>query len=603
MGLLQQGYETYCAMETSRMGKYIDGEKEPLAPVSHLITAAQLEITLDEEGNFRRAVEVDKSEPKIIIPVTEESAGRTSAPCAHPLCDQLSYLAEYDPKKHQLYVDQLTQWAESEYSHPKLMPILTYVKGGSILQDLENAGLVKLNEKGIPDKEKQLVRWRVLQDDPKAEDACWKDGSLFEAYIRFYGAKQAEEEKALCMVTGQWDTPAKQHPKGIVAINGNAKLISANDSSGFTYRGRFREDWQSATVSYEASQKAHSGLRWVVVNQGVILGGRTFVCWNPQGIALPRLTGPFCPGGDEPSRKPSDYQDKLKETLKGWKDSLPDKDAKAVIAAFDAATAGRLAVTYYNELQASDFVQRLHDWDASCCWYFGKLGVQSPALYQIVSFAFGNQRVEKGAAKMVVDDRVMRQQIQRLIACRVDGAKMPLDIERALVNRAGNLGLYGADEKGGYLREALLSTACAVVKKYHHDFGEELEMALDPKKQDVSYQYGRLLAVLEKVEQDTYDDSERRETNAIRMQPAFVKRPQYASRVIWEQLERAYFPRLKVNKPYFYTKYHKLIGEIMEQISAFPEADQKKALGDTYLMGYYLQRNELYKSKNQETEE
>ena len=28
MGLLQQGYETYCAMEASRMGKYIDGEKE-----------------------------------------------------------------------------------------------------------------------------------------------------------------------------------------------------------------------------------------------------------------------------------------------------------------------------------------------------------------------------------------------------------------------------------------------------------------------------------------------------------------------------------------------------------------------------------------------
>ena len=46
-----------------------------------------------------------------------------------------------------------------------------------------------------------------------------------------------------------------------------------------------------------------------------------------------------------------------------------------------------------------------------------------------------------------------------------------------------------------------------------------------------------------------------------------------------------------------------LIGEIMEQISQFSDREQKQPLKDTYLMGYYLQRNELYKSKEALQEE
>lgn len=37
---------------------------------------------------------------------------------------------------------------------------------------------------------------------------------------------------------------------------------------------------------------------------------------------------------------------------------------------------------------------------------------------------------------------------------------------------------------------------------------------------------------MEKIERDTYDASENRETNAIRMQSVFVQRPGYAAKVI-----------------------------------------------------------------------
>ena len=119
-------------------------------------------------------------------------------------------------------------------------------------------------------------------------------------------------------------------------------------------------------------------------------------------------------------------------------------------------------------------------------------------------------------------------------------------------------------------------------------------MALEPEKQDRSYQFGRLLAVMEKVERDTYDTNDHRETNAIRVQSVFCQRPMYAAGNLEKQLERAYFPRLK---PASRIWYKKLIGQIMEAISAFPQEEWNKPLDDTYLMGYYLQRSALYMKK------
>ena len=50
-----------------------------------------------------------------------------------------------------------------------------------------------------------------------------------------------------------------------------------------------------------------------------------------------------------------------------------------------------------------------------------------------MTYAYGNPRREKGTIRMDVEDRVLGQQMQRLVACRVDQGHMPLDIVRALV--------------------------------------------------------------------------------------------------------------------------------------------------------------------------
>lgn len=125
MGLLQRALETYDAME--RLVGVYEADKEPLAPVGHIVTRAQIEITIDADGQFIEASPAPKDQ-KIIIPVTEESAGRTSSPAAHALCEQLGYLLGDDETKFNLYLNALWQWAQSDFTHPKAEVVLKYVE-------------------------------------------------------------------------------------------------------------------------------------------------------------------------------------------------------------------------------------------------------------------------------------------------------------------------------------------------------------------------------------------------------------------------------------------------------------------------------------------
>lgn len=84
------------------------------------------------------------------------------------------------------------------------------------------------------------------------------------------------------------------------------------------------------------------------------------------------------------------------------------------------------------------------------------------------------------------------------------------------------------------------------------------------------------------------------------MQSVFCQRPMYAAGVIEKQLEQAYFPRLK---PGSRTWYKSIISQIMEMISQEPDEHWNLPLEDSYLMGYYLQRNALYTKNIEKTEE
>lgn len=587
MGLLQNAYDTYCAMER-RTGEYETG-KQPLAPVSHTVTAAQIEISLDQDGKFLSAMAVDKESGKIIIPVTQESANRTRKLAAHPLCEQIGYLCESNTEKYELYLTQLERWNASPWSHPKLKPVLVYVKSNHILPDLVRCGLVTLDAKGKPEKDKQMICWRIVDPGSSTPPECWKDKTLFQAFIDYY-RNTCEMPEDFCMISGEVAALSEGNPKGVVALYGNAKIISSNDDRGFTYRGRFENSRQAATVGYDVSQKAHSALRWLVANQGVIVGGRVFLCWNPQGVMMQQAISPLRRKSESPIYRPSDYRQDLQRTILGEREHLPP-DAKTVIVAFDAANTGRLSVTYYGELAASDFIQRLHDWDINCCWYHWYGAIEAPRLKSIVDCAYGVQRKQKERYYFATDDAILGQQLQRLLACRVSCARMPKDILHRLFDRVSNPMSY--DES---LWNELLFVTCAVIQKYYAPkLKEDLCMDWELNRKDYSFQYGRLLAIMDWVEAAYYKKvKEERQTNAMKSLSVFRKTPLRISEQVNAKLENAYLPRLSGPKR---EQYDSLRNEIIANLCQCC-TDLNAPLNEYYLIGYSLQKNALAKKNN-----
>lgn len=606
MGLFQKAVETYDNMK-SLAGAESEERKAALAPIGFITTGVQIEITVTEDGEFRGAEQIfdisedseeksPKPKKKIIIPVTEKSLKRTNtaATSPHPLCDKLMYMCPENKESYEAYLEQLQDWCDSEFACPKIKAILKYVKKGTIQADIASVGKIKV-------KKDTFVCWRVLSTDCAEPEEVWKSRSVIDSYINYYQSKiDASPEKALCYVSGELIMPADKHPGGVVP--GNAKLISSDDKNNFTYRGRFADDSEALTVGFISSQKAHNALKWVVSNDGFRYGDRMFVCWNPKGKKTKNPFASLFPDFSEAEENPTpiNYREILAKTVLGYKNNFKPED-ETVTAVFEAASKGRLSVCYYSEMKAKDFLERLRFWDETTAWLYRKHGVttvlvKSPDLKSIIDAAYGVPRTSGENQTVETDEKVLATAMQRLLLCRLEKAPFPADIMRSAVQKCSSLQLY---EKLN--REKQLFTTCAIIKKYIYDrFKEEWNMALEPEKKNRSYQFGRLLAVLEKAERDAFDNGEKREPNAIRMWSLFVKRPMYATTVIIEQLKNAYYPRLEPGKRGYYDK---LIEGIMRVISEFPENEIGKPLGEEYLMGYYLQKDALYPKKNNDNDD
>lgn len=183
-------------------------------------------------------------------------------------------------------------WNDSVYTDEKVNAVYQYVSKKCMIQDLCKAGVVvldsgKFSKEKIAGKtyDKCIVRFKVLGESKQPN--CWQDKTLMTKYQQYYKFRIEENGRNdICYLTGEKDVISDNHPKGILPASYGAKLISANDSTDFTFRGRFKTGEEAYAVGYETTQKAHNALKWLAKEQGYIIGvsdKRTFICWNPKG--------------------------------------------------------------------------------------------------------------------------------------------------------------------------------------------------------------------------------------------------------------------------------------------------------------------------------
>ena len=128
---------------------------------------------------------------------------------------------------------------------------------------------------------------------------------------------------------------------------------------------------------------------------------------------------------------------------------------------------------------------------------------------------------------------------------------------------------------------------------------------LDKECLDRDYLFGRVLALANHVERQTFTETDRgRETNAIRFMSDFVNRPATTWGLLFQKLQ-PYFKKLNRSNPFIGEYYRKEINSIVEMISA--EDFNDKRLGNKYLLGFSSQSAALVakraKKNENETEE
>ena len=619
MSWIQKLYETY---ECSA-GHEQDGS-DLLMPIAHTTQQVQIEIVLHADGTFKRAAVLDKNVCNTVIPCSEESGGRTgSKPTHHPLCDKLQYVAgdfvefggevtsgfsKKPEEPHQNFLTALRAWAVSDCGHPKLNAILRYVENGHIVSDLMRAAVLqpdsegKILKKWTAEKEKTpaifkviqatqtpdeaFVRWRV-EELGNSISSTWQDGALISAWIKYYQARQTK--RGYCMVTGEVKALSIQHPAKLRHGGDKAKLISSNDTNGYTFRGKFIDSDEAASVGFEVTQKAHNALRWLIARQAYRNGDQVVVSWSVGGKPVPNpffntldLLGielPSQTGASKIGDVAQAFALRLKSAIRGYGKQLEPTD-DIVVMGLDSATPGRMAITFYRELKGSEFLARIETWHIKCAWSqnFGKdrKFVGAPAPRDIAEAAYGRR----------VDDKLRKAVMERLLPCIVDSSPVPRDLVESTTRRASNRTRF--EDKWEW--EKCLGIACALFKGSQIE--KDYQMTLETDRRTRDYLYGRLLAIAENIESRAlFVAHETRDTTAARLMQRFADRP-YST---WRTIELALVPyktRLRASRGGFLFKMDLLLDDVMGAFSG-DDFTQDAPLSGEFLLGYHCQRQAL----------
>lgn len=563
----------------------------------------------------------------ITIPVTEKSMGRSSGACPHPVFDQFGYL-KGEGKKFDLYVDQLKKFSESEFSTSQVRAIYQYIEKRSLASDLS---MVKL-------KDKTNIVFQV-EVDGESQTKVWEKESFFEAWHLFYLSekklacdnkslaqkrlleqgvlrhekselkeliKSCEQESVDYISGSSNQLVAVTHPKKLTNGAANSKLVSDNDKSNYTFRGKFSSSIEAVSIGYETSQKAHQFLRYLVKDRGYYCGEQTILSYT---------IGSIKPGVPPPIEEQSmwdlvqalsinterdaevelraetgfDYAKALRNSLAGYGVNVAQKEhEQTAVIVLDAATTGRLSVTFYRELDRGEYLKKIADWHDHCKWHqqiWSKVDqkyirfVGAPTVDRIIEVVYGKPR----GAKDDTYTKIKKAARERLLRCIFDGSDIPVDYVRAAVRRASNP--LGVTRNGKFNRHdfvTVVSTACALVRKDYKQRNQEVyEMSIELERRDRDYLYGRLLGAADNLEEYALQKkgNDRVVTAALRHMQAFAQRP-FST---WATIHGCLNPYIQRVKHSFGFSEIKNIKQQFEN----GDFEKNEPLGGAYLLGYY----------------
>ena len=590
--------------------------QNPLAPISTVPQTTQLHLELNSNGSFHHASLVEERDTSLFV--SEDSATRCgNLPAPNPLTEQLEYCAKGSeqyggkPDKYERYVKQLKLWSESPYGDSKLTGVLKYLEDGTMLDDLLKLKVLSASDgvlqtvklgKNTQDPLKLWVRWSV---SGAGQAETWSDAELTEKWRKFEATQSRERQ--FCMASGVNTRTTQKHPARIRFTSDRCKLISSNDTGGYTFRGRFHKSEEALTVGYEESQKSHNALRWLIARQGAKNGDQVVVAWSVKSAGAPPVvvdSRQFFRHAEESTEEGQEgasegdagqlFALRLKRAIGGYKQKLDDSD-DIVVMGLDSATQGRMAILFYREFKAAEFLTRLERWHHSLAWPQKNLGndknlrfVGAPSPEDIAKACYGHH----------VDEKLRKATQERLLPCIVDGRPLPRDLVQSAVRRAAN---SAAVEHWEFERN--LCVACSLYRGAHPK--DNYPMSLDESRTSRDYLYGRLLALADSIEGIALNAARvQRNTTAARLMQRFADHPYSTWRTIELQLT-PHIAQLRSSRAAALQRRQSLIDAVYALFqtnggeSAFLD---NRPLSGEFLLGFHNQREALKLRKDHSTD-
>lgn len=627
MGLWSNLLATYAAVQDASgiIPHATDSRDGVLLPPNHTTLPAQICISLDSNGLLLN-IERYASTIPIVIPCTEASMGRTGKnPHPHPLTDQLQYLdGNVNPTRHSEYLHQLADW---KGDNTKLNAIYAYLSEHSIVEDSGRYLKTPLS----PAKDARMgVRFRVeiAGDDIPYLD---EDTELRDLWIA--RERQGRHRNGTDYLGGEFYAQATNFPKNILDTAANAKLISTNDKTNLTFRGRFRNRNEALYLDTDTSQAALSTLRWLVSNHSTKTDTQAIVFWS-VGAPQSDIPNPTADSvtlfaddsllstlfGDESLQETDadrlqhafiatshNYALQFRKLLRGYgrPDAIQQHEQTIVVLILDTttATAGRLSVTFYQELHRNEYIEKIAHWHSDSAWEFLVESndstitvIEAPSFNDIANCTYsGANRKSKDYKQSKDYKRHIKNVRQQLIECMFGNKTLPRVLLQSAFHKVSHPLSY--DKVTHWDKD--LRTTCSLWRKHYidlstiHSVTKEVTVELDSTRTDRDYLYGRLLALANDFEDSVlYQRGLKgtRPTNAIKLMSNFAAKPYDTWGNLWKQLT----PYLKAasSREYF-------MNDIAEVTALFADGDYEnnRPLSPLYLLGFFSQRRYDYQRR------
>ncbi len=590
-------------------------------------------ILINSKGDFKGAREVPKK-TQYLVPCTDDSPARTNACNAHPLCDNLQYIAGryckyFDPdyltalseternfyvqissKMKDFYDDYYQKlngwcnWSKDNDNNIFVLAVQKYLTSHDVISDLVSVGMDSISEDsvdvklhlndsdanknkfkdGIKALLKKFIVWEVV-DCPS--DWSISSFNMGNSWNNYYETLFDQDSNRYCVVSGIKTVPATGYPKKIRHEGDQAKLISSNDKQGLTFRGRFIDASETANISSTVCQQIHKSLSWLMRNVQFHVDSQYTVFWTlGKEINVPNcMNDDLIELGlveDNSDDKAIDvfHADKVKQILNGKLREIPPTQ-KVYIMSVDSMTPGRLSVVLWEEIDSKSYFEALLRWcdDLEVCDFRNNSYIPKLSLLSYI-----------------ICNEANKDFYNRILNSILTIGGIPADLMLRIFHRVLNP-FSCKDVKSIYSN---IRAAACLIKAYQiRNNRRNFEMSLDTECQDRSYLFGRLLAVADNIEKYVLDQTgENRMTSAMRLLQTFSERPA----VTWKNIEKSIIPYIQrlssaQSSVPFIASRQALIDNICSMFMKVDDFTSSKPLDPIFILGFHQQRCDLYKTK------